>query len=108
MHWYFLSLAILSEVIGTVALKMSNGLAQWVPSLVVVIAYLSSFWFLALSLKTLEVGNAYAIWAGVGTALVAIAGIVIFEESVTFLKAGSIVLIIIGVFGLNYSRYNMV
>ena len=78
------------------------------PTLVVVIAYLSSFWFLALSLKTLEVGNAYAIWAGAGTALVAIAGIIFFEESVTFLKAGSIILIIIGVFGLNYSRYNLV
>ena len=108
MHWYFLSLAILSEVIGTIALKMSNGFAHGGPSLVVIIAYLSSFWFLALSLKTLEVGNAYAIWAGAGTALVAIAGIIFFEESVTFLKAGSIVLIIIGVFGLNYSRYNMV
>ena len=104
MHWFFLALAILSEVIGTVALKMSNGFSLGMPSLIVIIGYLSSLWFLALSLKTLEIGNAYAIWAGVGTALVAIAGILIFEESITVLKAVSIVLIIAGVFGLNWGQ----
>ncbi len=105
MHWLFLALAILSEVIGTVALKMSDGFSIVIPSLIVVVGYLSSFWFLALSLKTLEIGNAYAIWAGIGTALVAVAGVFIFKESMTALKAASIVLIIIGVFGLNWGQH---
>ena len=101
MHWFFLTVAILSEVVGTVALKMSHGMSVGIPSLVVIVSYLCSLWFLALSLKTLEIGNAYAIWAGVGTALVAVAGVLIYEESMTMLKAVSIALIIAGVFGLN-------
>ena len=105
MHWFLLALAILSEVVGTLALKMSNGLSLGVPSFVVVFGYLSSFWFLALSLKTLEVGTAYAIWAGFGIALVSVAGFFIFEETMTARKVFSIVLIIVGVFGLNLGRH---
>ena len=66
MHWYFLALAILSEVVGTLALKMSNGFSILLPSIIVVVGYSTSFWFLALCLKSLYVGTAYAIWAGLG------------------------------------------
>ncbi len=104
MHWFLLALAILSEVVGTVALKMSNGMSVGAPSLVVILGYLSSFWFLALSLKTLDVGTAYAIWAGVGIALVSVASMLIFKETMTALKVFSIALIVIGVFGLNWGR----
>lgn len=105
MHWFLLALAILSEVVGTLALKMSNGFTLGIPSLIVVIGYLASFWFLALSLKTLEVGTAYAIWAGFGIALVSAAGVLIFNETITALKIISIILIIVGVFGLNLGRH---
>ena len=66
-----------------------------------VIAYITSFTLLGLSLKGIELGIAYAIWAGVGTALTAIAGIFLFGETMTVVKTVSIALIVIGVAGLN-------
>ena len=104
MHWYFLALAILSEVVGTLALKMSNGFSILLPSIIVVVGYSTSFWFLALCLKSLHVGTAYAIWAGVGTAVVSIAGVFLFKEPMTIIKAVSLVLVILGVVGLHWGE----
>lgn len=104
MPWFFMSLAIISEVIGTLALKMSNGLSAMAPSVVVVVGYASSFWFLALALKTLGVGAAYAIWAGAGTALVSIAGVMLFKEPLSVIKVVSIGLIVLGVAGLHWAE----
>ena len=104
MPWYFLALAILSEVIGTLALKMSNGFSILLPSIIVVVGYSTSFWFLALCLKSLHVGTAYAIWAGVGTAVVSIAGVFLFKEPMTIIKAVSLILVILGVVGLHWGE----
>ena len=104
MPWYLLALAILSEVIGTLALKISNGLSILIPSIIVVVGYSTSFWFLALCLKSLNVGTAYAIWAGAGTAVISIAGVFLFKEPMTVTKAVSLVLVIIGVFGLHWGE----
>tara|TARA_B100000405_G_scaffold214800_1_gene151752 strand:+ start:69 stop:395 length:327 start_codon:yes stop_codon:yes gene_type:complete len=104
MHWYFLALAILSEVVGTLALKMSNGFSILLPSIIVVVGYSTSFWFLALCLKSLHVGTAYAIWAGVGTAVVSIAGVFLFKEPMTIIKAVSLILVILGVVGLHWGE----
>ena len=104
MHWYFLALAILSEVVGTLALKMSNGFSILLPSIIVVVGYSTSFWFLALCLKSLHVGTAYAIWAGVGTAVVPIAGVFLFKEPMTIIKAVSLILVILGVVGLHWGE----
>jgi small multidrug resistance pump len=101
MSWLLLALAIVTEVTGTIALKYSQGFTQLKPSLVVVIAYITSFSLLGLSLKGIDLGIAYAIWAGVGTALAAIAGVFLFQESLGVVKAVSIALIVIGVAGLN-------
>jgi len=101
MHWIFLATAIVTEVIGTLALKMSNGFTVFMPSAVVVMGYGASFWLLALALRNLDVGTAYAIWAGVGTALISIAGVIMFKEPVTAIKAASVALIILGVIGLH-------
>lgn len=96
--WLILSLAILLEVCGTVCLKLSHGFSRLLPSIGVVCFYLSSFAVIAQSLKTLEVGIVYAIWAGVGTALIAVVGILAFGESVTAFKILGLLMIIGGTF----------
>ncbi len=101
MNVVFLILAILSEVAGTTSLKLSEGFSRLVPSLAVVLFYGMSFTFLSFTLKRLEVGTVYAIWSGVGTALIATIGILWFKEPLTAIKIGSLALIILGVIGLN-------
>ena len=96
--WVTLSLAILLEVCGTVCLKLSHGFSRLLPSIGVVCFYLGSFALIAQSLKTLEVGIVYAIWAGVGTALIAVVGILAFGESVTAFKILGLLMIIGGTF----------
>ena len=97
----FLSIAIVAEVAGTVALKYTNGFTNLGPSALVVAGYGLSFWMLALVLRDLPIGLTYAVWAAVGTALIAAIGIVAFGEPATTLKLLSLGLIIAGVVGLN-------
>jgi small multidrug resistance pump len=73
-QWLFLAIAIVSEVIATSALKASAGFTRPLPSLVVVLGYGVAFYFLSLTLKTVPVGVAYAIWSGAGVALIALIG----------------------------------
>jgi multidrug transporter EmrE-like cation transporter len=98
-----LSLAIVTEVVGTVALRYSDGFTKLVPSAIVVLGYGASFWLLALVLKELSIGTTYAVWSAVGTALIAAFGIFALGEPATALKLGSLALIIIGVVGLNFA-----
>jgi small multidrug resistance pump len=74
MAYLFLVLAIVAEVIGTSALKATEGFTKLAPSVLVVVAYAAAFYFLALALRVIPVGIAYAIWSGVGVALIAIIG----------------------------------
>lgn len=81
MHPYaLLGIAISTEVAGTVALKLSDGMSKLVPSAVVVIGYGLSFWLLALALKSLPVGFVYAVWSGIGIAAIAVIGLYWFDE----------------------------
>jgi small multidrug resistance pump len=98
---FLLSLAIASEVAGTVALKYTEGFTRIGPSAIVIAGYGISFWMLALVLKELPIGLTYAVWAAVGTALIATIGIVAFGEPYNSLKLLSLGLIILGVVGLN-------
>src|SRR5215831_13613349 len=93
--------AIVAEVIGTTALKVSNGFTRLWPSMVVVVGYAVSFVLLAQCLKTMAVGTAYAIWSAVGTALIVAIGVVYFGETLGPVKVVGIVLVIIGVILLN-------
>ena len=97
----FLTIAILSEVAGTVALKYTEGFTRLGASAAVVAGYGLSFWMLALVLRDLPIGLTYAVWAAAGTALIAAIGIVVFGEPATTLKLLSLGLIIAGVVGLN-------
>ena len=96
-----LAIAILAEVAGTVALKYTDGFTNLGPSALVVVGYGLSFWMLALVLRDLPIGLTYAVWAAVGTALIAAIGIVAFGEPATTMKLLSLALIIAGTVGLN-------
>ncbi|MCC5991134.1 MAG: QacE family quaternary ammonium compound efflux SMR transporter [Rhodobacteraceae bacterium] len=80
MHWLYLAVAIVFETIGTTALKASDGMTRLAPSLLVVLAYALSFWLLALVLRVIPVGVAYAIWSGLGICLIAAIGWVVFGQ----------------------------
>lgn len=96
----YLILAILLEVAGTTSMKLSDGFTRLTPSVLIFVFYIFSFIFLTLSLKRLELSLAYAIWSGLGTSLIAVIGMVFFHEPMTLIKAGSLLLVILGVVGL--------
>lgn len=96
-----LAIAILSEVIGTLSLKASEGFTRLGPSLVVIVAYGLAFYFLSLTLKTIPVGVAYAVWSGIGVTLVALIGWLIFGQKLDVAAVLGMGLIIAGVIVLN-------
>jgi small multidrug resistance pump len=104
MPYLLLAGAILAEVLGTTALKFSNGFSRLWPSVGTVVGYAISFVLLAQTLKTMAVGTAYAIWSAVGTALIVLIGIVFLGERVTVARMAGIALIMIGVVVLNLSE----
>jgi small multidrug resistance pump len=97
MPYVYLAISIVAEVIGTSALKASEGFTKLWPSVVVVIGYGVAFHFLALTLKTIPIGVAYAIWAGAGISLVAIVGWVLFGQKLDAAAIIGMGLIIAGV-----------
>ena len=105
ISWVFLLIAILSEVAGTICMKLSTGLTKLVPTIAMFVLYGISFSALALSLKTIDVSVSYAVWSGLGTAVIAVAGYFIFGEPLGAFKVASICLIIAGVVGLNLAGH---
>ncbi|MDI3421411.1 DMT family transporter [Streptomyces luteolus] len=101
MGYGLLAAAIAAEVAGTTAMKYSEGFTRLWPSLATVAGYLLAFTLLAQTLKTMQVGTAYAIWAGVGTAAVAVIGMLFLGESTSLAKIAGIALVIGGVVLLN-------
>lgn len=97
MHWIYLALAILFEVVGTTALKAAEGFTRLWPVVIVVLGYLAAFFFLGLSLRSLPVGIAYAIWAALGMVLIAVSGWLVFDERLDAWAIAGIMLIIAGV-----------
>jgi small multidrug resistance pump len=103
MCWIWLFLAIFLEVAATILMKLSNGLTRTLPTVGMFVLYGLSFIPVTIALKEMEIGAVYAIWSAVGTALVAVLGVVIFHEPTNALKVVSIALIIFGVVCLNLS-----
>jgi len=101
MSWLFLFIAIVGEVIGTTALKASNGFSKLIPSIVTVISYSFTFYFLSLALKSIPVGLAYAIWGGVGIILISAIGYFIFKQTMDLPAIIGIILIILGTLIIN-------
>lgn len=103
MSWVWLALAILCEVPGTIAMKYSEGFTKPIPAAIMLICYALALGFVSIALKQIHLSVAYTIWAGVGTTLVALVGILYFGEPATALKMLSIALVIAGVVGLKMS-----
>lgn len=101
MPWFYLAIAIVGEVIGTTALKASEGFTRLGPSIATVGAYGTAFFFLGLTLKTIPVGIAYAIWAGVGIVLIALIGLFVFGQRLDWAALVGIGLIVAGVIVIN-------
>ncbi len=97
MHWLYLMLAIIFEVMGTLSIKQATLTQNYFWSGVIVLFYLISFTFVYYATKSIEIGVVYAIWAGAGTALIVIFGWLIFQEEMNLLKIIGVLSIILGV-----------
>jgi small multidrug resistance pump len=97
MQWLYLSIAILAEVVATSSLKAAEGFTRLTPSLMVILGYGTAFYFLSLTLRTMLVGTAYAIWSGVGTVLVSLIAWILFNQKLDAAAIAGITLIIAGV-----------
>ena len=95
--WIFLTLAIISEVIGTSFLKSTEGFTKLLPSIIVLVGYCAAFYFLSLTLDSIPIGMAYAIWSGVGIAAITVVSVVFFEQKLDFAAVVGMGLIIAGV-----------
>ncbi|RWW91805.1 DMT family transporter [Flavobacterium cerinum] len=102
MKYLFLGLAIIFEVIGSSFMKASSGFTKWLPSTIVITAYITCFYFLSLALKTIPLGVAYAIWAGLGIVLTTVVSIIIFKQKLDFAAIVGIILITSGVVVMNF------
>ena len=103
-HWLTLTIAVISEVIATSALKATDNFTNWQPTVIVVIGYISAFYFLSLTLRTMPLGIAYALWCGFGIVLVAIIGWVVYRQSLD--AAACIGIALIGAGALILSLYS--
>jgi small multidrug resistance pump len=104
--WTYLIAAILFEVSGTTCMKLSEGFVKPIPSVLIFVFYSCSFSLMTLAIKHLEVSIVYAIWSGIGMALISVIGIFVFRETATLLKLASILLIMAGVIGLSLQTQN--
>ena len=100
MPWGTLFIAGLFEIAWAIGLKYSDDWTRPVPSALTVIAMILSFIFLSKAVKDMPVGTAYAVWTGIGVAGVAVLGVWLFKEPVTWLRVVSILLVISGIVGL--------
>ncbi len=104
MSWAILFLAGIFEVLWAIGLKYSEGFTKLNPTIFTIVTMAISIYLLSLALKTLPLGTAYAVWVGIGSVGVVIAGVFLFSESVSLIRLISIAFIIVGVIGLNITN----
>lgn len=100
-NWIYLAIAIACEVVATSALKSAEGFTRPVPSIIVVCGYVAAIYLLSLTLRTIPVGIAYAVWSGVGVASIAVIGWVFLDQKLDFPALLGLVLIVSGVIVIN-------
>lgn len=100
MAWLWLTAAGLLEIVWAVGLKYTEGFTRVVPSAITALAMVGSVYLLALAVRAIPIGTAYAVWTGIGAVGVAILGMVLFGEPKDALRIGSILLIVLGIAGL--------
>ncbi|MEC7504852.1 MAG: multidrug efflux SMR transporter [Candidatus Thermoplasmatota archaeon] len=96
-NWVYLGLAIVSEVLATASLKSTEGFTRLVPSIVVLVGYSAAFYFLSLTLDTIPIGVAYAVWSGVGVATITLVSFVLYDQKIDLAGLVGIGLIVAGV-----------
>ena len=102
MHpWALLIIAIVAEVLGTSALRASDGFSRLWPSVLVIVGYAVAFYFLSLTLKTIPMGVSYAIWSGVGIVLISLVGWLVFDQTLDAPALAGMGLIVTGVLVIN-------
>ena len=102
MKYLYLALAIVLEVLGSSFMKASDGFSKLLPTTITIIAYIASFFFLSQALKSIPLGIAYAIWGGLGIVLTALISVIIFKQSLDLPAIIGIILIVAGVFVMNF------
>ncbi len=100
MQWFLLVLAGVFEVTWAIAMKYSNGFTVLIPSVITVVGYIASAVFLALALKHLPLGTAYAMWTGFGIVGTTVLGVLLFNEQLSIPQVICVILIVIGIVGL--------
>ncbi len=100
MAWIFLLVAGLFEMGWALGIKYADGFTRLWPSIGTIVSLIASMALLGLAVRTLPLGTAYAIWTGIGTVGIAIAGILLFQEPATALRIAFIALIVVGILGL--------
>ena len=105
MSYLYLAAAIVFEICGTTCMKLSEGFTRTLPSILIFVFYGISFVSFTIALKKIDVSVAYAIWAGLGVAMISIIGSVGFHEPMPLVKIVSLLLVIVGVVGLHLSSY---
>jgi quaternary ammonium compound-resistance protein SugE len=100
MAWIYLFFAGLFEVVWASTMKQSEGFTKLTPSIITAVTMLISLWLLALAMRTLPLGTAYAIWTGIGAVGAFIVGLVFFSEPASFFRIASVGLIVAGLIGL--------
>lgn len=103
MHWILLAAAIVFEISGTTCMKLSEGFTKPLPTVGIFVFYVASISCLTLAVRVIDISVAYAIWSAVGVAVIATIGILVFGEQLTFQRVFFLVLILVGVVGLQLS-----
>lgn len=99
--YFYLAVAIILEVVGTASLKMSEGFTKLIPSLITALTYAGAFYFLSLTLRSIPLGIAYAIWSGVGIVLISVIGVIAFGQKLDLAAITGISFILAGVVIIN-------
>ncbi|WKA52798.1 multidrug efflux SMR transporter [Planococcus liqunii] len=102
MSYMYLLLAIIGELFGSSLLKASEGFTKLVPTISMLFAFVFSFFFLSLALKTIPLNAAYAIWSGLGMVATTVISVLIWKEKINFASVSGILLILVGVVILSY------
>lgn len=101
--WIYLIIAGLFEAVWAIGLKYAEGFTKLWPSVITIVAMAISLYFLALAIKTLPVGTAYAIWTGIGAFTTAILGVVLFSEPIHFSRIFFLILLLVSIIGLKFT-----
>ncbi|PCH70961.1 MAG: quaternary ammonium compound-resistance protein SugE [Bacteroidales bacterium] len=103
MAWIYLIIAGLFEAVWAIGLKYAEGFTKLWPSVITIVAMAISLYFLALAIKTLPVGTAYAIWTGIGAFTTAILGVILFSEPIHFSRIFFLILLLVSIIGLKFT-----